>query len=234
MRYARQRILPEIGDEGQKRLSGAKVLVAGCGGLGSPAALYLAGAGVGKIGIADDDRVNISNLQRQILYSEKETGRPKVLCAVERLSALNSEIEIIPHFTRITEDNAEELIGQYDIVVDGTDNFRTRYLISDVCSRLHKPYVYGAIGEFTGQVSVLCYGNPGDPLFRSYRDIFPDEEAMYAMSEPSKAVMGVTPAITGSIEASETIKLICGFGQVLAGKLWTYDLRSNSCIILDI
>ena len=148
MRYDRQMILPEIGEEGQRKLKQAKVLIVGVGGLGSPIALYLAGAGVGCIGLVDDDVVSISNLQRQVLYSEKELGKPKAICAAERLSALNSETTSQPYPTRLTEENAQEIISQYDIVVDGCDNFPTRYLINDICAKTGKVYVYGAICGF--------------------------------------------------------------------------------------
>lgn len=158
MRYDRQMILPEIGEDGQQKLKQAKVLIVGVGGLGSPIALYLTGAGVGCIGLVDDDVVSTSNLQRQVLYSEKELGKPKAICAAERLSALNSEITIRTYPIRLTEENAQEIISQYDIVVDGCDNFSTRYLINDICAEMGKVYVYGAICGFEGQVSVFHYG----------------------------------------------------------------------------
>lgn len=222
MRYDRQMILPEIGEEGQKKLLDAKVLIVGVGGLGSPIALYLAGAGVGCIGLVDDDVVSISNLQRQVLYSEKELGKPKAACAAERLSALNSEIKVQPYSTRLTEDNAFDIIGEYDMVVDGCDNFATRYLINDICIRQGKPYIYGAICGFEGQVSVFNFGDRK----KSYRDLYPDEEEMKRMPPPPKGVMGITPAVVGSIEATEVLKVIGGFGDVLAGELWTIDLRT--------
>ena len=208
MRYDRQMILPEIGEEGQRKLKQAKVLIVGVGGLGSPIALYLAGAGVGCIGLVDDDVVSISNLQRQVLYSEKELGKPKAICAADP--------------TRLTEENAQEIISQYDIVVDGCDNFPTRYLINDICAKTGKVYVYGAICGFEGQVSVFHYGEEK----KDYRDLYPDEEEMKRMPPPPKGVMGITPAVTGSIEATEVLKIICGFGEVLSGKLWTIDLRT--------
>lgn len=221
-RYERQTMLPEIGTEGQARLQAAKVLIVGVGGLGSPIALYLAGAGVGTIGLVDDDEVSISNLQRQVLYSEEELGDLKAVCAAMRLTALNSTITVNACPGRLSPDNARKLIGQYDIVVDGCDNFATRYLINDVCVELNKPYVYGAICGFEGQVSVFNYGN----IRKTYRDLYPDEQAMLLLPPPDKGVVGVTPAITGSVEATEVLKIICGFGEVLAGKLWTIDLRT--------
>ena len=151
-RYNRHIILPEIGEEGQMKLGKAKVLLIGVGGLGSPIALYLAAAGVGRIGLVDDDVVSESNLQRQVLYTESEVGQPKVICAARRLQALNSRLVVDTFPCRLTNENAEELISQYDLVIDGCDNFPTRYLISDVSARLHKPYIYGAIREFDGQV----------------------------------------------------------------------------------
>lgn len=222
MRYNRQIILPEVGEEGQNKLKKAKVLIVGVGGLGSPIALYLAGAGVGTIGLVDDDTVSITNLQRQVLYTEKELNKPKALCAVERLSALNSEICLRPYPTRLTEDNAYNIISDYDIIVDGCDNFATRYLINDICAKQEKPYVYGAICGFEGQVSVFHYGDNK----KTYRDLYPNELEMNQIPPPSKGVMGVTPAIVGSIEASEVLKIICEFGNVLAGELWTIDLRT--------
>lgn len=222
MRYDRQRILPEIGEEGQRKLKRAKVLIVGVGGLGSPIALYLAGAGVGCIGLMDDDVVSISNLQRQVLYSESELGKSKAICAAQRISSLNSEITIRSYPTRLTKENAREFISQYDVIVDGCDNFATRYIINDVCEELEKPYVYGAICGFEGQVSVFHYGEKK----KTYRDLYPDEEEMRRMPPPPKGVMGVTPALVGSIEATEVLKIICDFGEVLAGKLWTIDLRT--------
>lgn len=230
VRYSRQISLPEIGKDGQEKLHKAKVLIVGVGGLGSPIALYLVGAGVGTIGLVDDDTVSISNLQRQVLYTESEVGRSKVHCAARRLQALNSEVEVRTYPFRLNRENVHSLIAGYDIVVDGCDNFATRYLISDCCSLLNKPYVYGAIQGFEGQVSVFCYG--GQP--KTYRDLLPDETAALRMPVPDNAVIGVTPAIVGSVEANEVLKLICGYGEVLAGKLWTVDLRSMQSFILSL
>lgn len=220
-RYQRQIILPEIGETGQKKLRNAKVLLVGVGGLGSPIALYLAGAGIGTLGLIDDDEVSITNLQRQVLYSETELGKKKALCAAERIRNLNSDVTVNAYPCRLTPENAEEIISGYDLVVDGCDNFATRYLIGDTCTGQGKPYIYGAIRDFDGQVSVFSYrGGP------AYRDLYPDETEMLAMPLPPKGVMGVTPAVVGSVEAAETIKIICGFGEILSGKLWTIDLRT--------
>lgn len=228
-RYNRQIILPELGEEGQQRLQRAKVLIVGVGGLGSPIALYLAGAGVGTIGLMDDDTVSISNLQRQVLYTEVEVGQPKALQAQKRLQALNSSIRVTAHPFRLTPDNAEELISPYDIVVDGCDNFATRYLINDTCVKLGKVYVYGAIRAFDGQVSVFNYQGGPD-----YRSLFPDESAMLSMPHPPKGVLGVTPGMVGCAEAAEVLKIIGGYGEVLSGKLWVADLRTMETHILAL
>lgn len=229
MRYERQIILPEIGIEGQEKLKNSKVLIIGAGGLGSPISLYLTGAGVGTIGLVDDDVVSISNLQRQILYSEKEVGEKKVLFAKKRLEELNSEVIINAYPYRLTQENAQDLISQYDIIVDGSDNYSTRYLINDTCVLLNKPYIYGAISGLEGQVSVFNYKNDST----NYRDLYPDEEEMTQII-PFKGVMGVTPGVVGSVEASEVIKIICGFGEILSGKLWTIDLRSLQTNIISL
>lgn len=228
-RYHRQLLLSEIGEEGQEKLRRARVLIVGVGGLGSPIALYLTGAGVGTIGLIDDDTVSISNLQRQVLYTESEVGMPKAVCAARRLKALNSQTTIIPYPIRLTEENAHHIIGQYDVVVDGCDNFHTRYLISDTCAALHIPYIYGAIAEFTGQVAILCYGKTG----KTYRDLFPDEEKK-SPQQGRNGVVGTTPAIVGGMEANETLKLICGYGQPLIDRLWTIDLRNLQCLMIEL
>lgn len=228
-RYDRQISLPEIGEAGQEKLRQAKVLIVGVGGLGSPIALYLAGAGVGTLGLVDDDKVSISNLQRQVLYAEADLGQPKPLCAARRLKSLNSGINVVAYPYRLDAENASELIREYDIVVDGCDNFATRYLLNDTCRALEKPYVYGAIQGFEGQVSVFHYGE----YSRSYRDLYPDEKEASHVPSPDQPVIGVTPAIVGSVEANEVLKLICGYGEPLAGKLWTIDLRTMQSYLLS-
>ena len=227
-RYNRQIILPELGEEGQQRIQRAKVLIVGVGGLGSPVSLYLTGAGVGTIGLMDDDVVSISNLQRQILYSEAEVGMPKAIQAKKRLEALNHDVQINAYPTRLTKENADE-ISQYDIVVDGCDNFATRYLINDTCVQLGKIYVYGAIRAFDGQVSVFNYQGGPD-----YRHFFPDEDEMLSMPHPPKGVLGVTPGIVGCTEATEVLKIIGGYGEVLSGKLWIIDLKTMETHILSL
>ena len=228
-RYNRQILLDEIGETGQLLLKQARVLIVGVGGLGSPIALYLAGAGVGTIGLIDDDTVSETNLQRQVLYSEPEIGLSKAEQAKLRLQALNSDIRVEAWNERLTPQNAECLIANYDIVVDGCDNFRTRYLINDTCVRLDKVYVYGAIREFDGQVSVFNYQGGPD-----YRTLFPDEKEMLAMPHPSKDVLGVTPGVVGCVEASETMKVILGSPYVLSGKLWHIDLRSLESYVISL
>lgn len=217
--YHRQTLLPEIGEEGQQKLKQAKVLIVGVGGLGCPIALYLATAGVGCLGLIDDDVVSLSNLHRQVLYDEADIEQPKVQCAVRHLQKKNSDIELTAYPMRLTKENAETLIRDYDIVVDGCDNHATRYLISDVCHRLQKPYVYAAIGAFQGQVGILCYDHDAP----TYRTLFPDEEAMLSV-EAGKGVIGTTPAVVGSIAANEVLKLTVGFGEALIGKILFIDL----------
>ncbi len=227
-RYARQLLLPEIGEEGQLKLAEAKALIVGVGGLGSPIALYLAGAGVGTIGIVDDDKVSVSNLQRQVLYSEFQNGRQKTLCAKERLEHLNGDVKVETFQTRLTHDNAPEIMAGFDIVIDGSDNFSTRYAISDTCEQLGIPYIYGAINAFEGQVAVLCKGKA------TYRTLYPDEEETLSMPHPGKGVVGVTPAIVGSVEASQALQLICGFGSPLIDRLWTINLLTMQSFIIEL
>ncbi len=226
-RYARQMSLPEVGERGQELLSRAKVLIVGVGGLGSPIALYLAGAGVGTLGLVDGDVVSRSNLQRQVIYSEGDEGQNKAQCAARRLNNLNSEVTTVVHDFMLTKDNVSELISHYDIVVDGTDNFAVRFVISDECHRQSKPYVYGAINELDGQVCVLCKGRA------TYRTLM-DEDDASTMPAPSKAVLGVTPAVVGSVEASQVLQLICGYGSPLIDKLWTVDLRTMESYIISL
>ena len=218
-RYQRQILLPEIGQEGQEKLRKSRVLIVGVGGLGCPIALYLCGAGVGHLGLIDNDSVSFSNLPRQVLYDESDIGQPKAECAVRHLQAKNSDIHIEGYPFRLDKENAEALIARYDIVVDGCDNHATRYLISDVCHKLQKPYVYAAIGAFQGQAGVLCY----DEQASTYRTLFPDEDVM-CDRKAEKGVIGTTPAVIGSLVANEVIKLIIGYGDVLKNKLSYIDL----------
>ena len=228
-RYSRQRMLAEVGDEGQRRLGAARVLIVGVGGLGSPVAMYLAAAGVGRIRLADDDSVSLDNLQRQILYTEADISSPKAECAARRLRAMNSDITVEAHVVRVDKDNIRSLAEGCDVVVDGCDNFATRYLISDTCLRLGKPYVYGAIRGLEGQVAVLCTS----PEAKTYRHLYPEEEEMLGLV-PDKSVVGVTAALVGVTQASEALKLICGYGEVLRDRLWTIDLRTLQSYILTL
>lgn len=228
-RYERQTAIPEIGVEGQRKLQLARVLLVGVGGLGSPIALYLAAAGIGTLGLIDDDVVGLSNLQRQVLYTEDEIGQSKVACAARRLQALNHKLHVETYAERLTDKNVCHLVKSYDVIVDGCDNFATRYLVNDTCLALHKPYVYGAIQEFYGQVSVFSYGNHP----HSYRELYPNETVMKT-TPAVKPVLGTTPAITGSIQANEVIKIIVGYGVVLSGKLWTIDLQTLQTNLLTL
>lgn len=228
-RYLRQTVLPELGESGQQKLMNAKVLIVGVGGLGSPTSLYLTAAGVGTLGLVDDDVVSVNNLQRQILYTEAEVGLSKAECAARRLHALNSDVTIHTYPCRLTPENAAELVSHYDVVVDGCDNFATRYLLNDTCLAAHKPYVFGAIKGFEGQVSVFSAG----PAPRSYRELFPEDRVVQPTDIRDKGVLGTTPAMVGSVLATETIKLSTGFGEPLIGKLWTVDLRTMQSMILE-
>lgn len=225
-RYSRQTGLPQIGTEGQTKISRARVLIVGVGGLGSPISLYLAGAGVGHIGLVDDDVVSPSNLHRQVLYTTAETGQSKAAQAARRLTALNPEVEVTALAVRLTKENAEEIVSNYDIVVDGCDNYATRYVIDDVCRRLGKPYVYGAVCGFEGQASVF-HATPSSP---GYRNLYPTPPPPPA----SKALVGMTPGVVGSILAHETLKLICGYGPTLDGRLWTINLLTMESFTLAL
>lgn len=218
-RYSRHLLLPEVGLEGQKRLKAARVLVVGAGGLGSPVCLYLAAAGVGTLGIIEFDVVDTSNLQRQILYCEADAGQSKLNAAVKRLRQLNSHITIVPHAERLEPDNALRLFEPYDIIVDGTDNFPTRYLANDACVLLGKPYVYGSIFRFDGQASVFYA--PHGPCYRCLFPSPPPQGQVPSCAEGG--VLGVLPAQVGSIQANEALKLIIGKGTSLLGRLMTID-----------
>ncbi len=218
-RYARHLVLPEVGPEGQLALQEASVLVVGAGGLGSPALLYLAAAGIGRIGLIDDDTVDITNLQRQVLHSTSEVGESKAASAERRISDLNPEVIVEAIEGRLDASNALEIIDRYDIVIDGTDNFETRYLIGDACEILDKPWVFGSIHRFEGQVAT--FNHEGGP---NYRDLFPEPpEDGLAPNCAEAGVLGVLPGIIGSIQATEAIKLILGIGDSLSGELLVVD-----------
>ncbi|MCF8463313.1 MAG: HesA/MoeB/ThiF family protein [Flavobacteriales bacterium] len=224
MRYARHIALDEVGESGQQKLLNAKVLVIGAGGLGCPALQYLAAAGVGSIGIVDGDTVNESNLQRQILYSNSDIGRLKVEAAKERLNALNPAISITIYPENLTAQNALAIIQDYDFVMDGTDNFAARYLVNDACVKLNKPFVYGAIHKFEGQLSVFNF-NDGP----TYRCLFPENPQQNQIPNCEEVgVLGVLPGVIGTLQATEIIKLILGIGEPLSGKLKLINLLTNS------
>jgi adenylyltransferase/sulfurtransferase len=220
VRYARHIILPQIGGDGQRRLLESSVLCIGAGGLGSPIAMYLAAAGVGRLGVVDFDRVDLTNLQRQILHGTSDVGRPKVASAADTLRELNPGIEVEPHDTVLTSENAMDVLGRYDLVIDGSDNFPVRYLVNDATQFLGKPLVYGSIYQFEGQVTVFLPGDAGP----CYRCLFPQPPPPGTVPNCAEAgVFGVLPGIVGSIQATEAIKMITGVGDPLVGRLLIFD-----------
>ena len=220
-RYSRHTMLSEIGCEGQKRLSQARVLIVGVGGLGSAISIYLTAAGIGHIGIIDNDVVSESNMQRQILYSENEIGRSKTQCAYNRMKLLSQRTHIDTYPTRLDSHNAADIISQYDMVVDGCDNAVTRYIIDDICAQQGKPYIYGAIDAYSGQVSVF------DARQRwRYIDLYPDIDCAIAQQQHIEGVVSTLPGIIGTIQATEVIKLITGMGDCLIKKVFTIDTRT--------
>jgi adenylyltransferase/sulfurtransferase len=223
-RYNRHIIIPEFGEEGQLKLKAAKVLIIGSGGLGSPALLYLTAAGVGTIGIVDFDVVDDSNLQRQVLFDIHEIGKPKVEAARRRLEALNPHTRFILHNTHINADNALDIIKDYDVVADGTDNFPTRYLVNDATLLLDKPNVYGSVFQFEGQVSVFNYVNSRGERGPNYRDLYPTPPPPGLVPSCAEGgVLGVLPGIIGSLQALEVIKIVTGVGEPLSGRFYTFD-----------
>ncbi len=235
IRYARHLAIPQFGIEGQKKLKAAKVLVVGSGGLGSPLLLYLAAAGVGHIGIVDFDTVDDSNLQRQVLFTTEDIGMPKTTIAKQRLLALNPHINVKTHDVQLTSQNALEIVKDYDIVADGTDNFPTRYLVNDACLLLGKINVYASIFRFEGQVAVFNYPNSDGKRSPNYRDLYPEPPPPGLVPNCAEGgVLGVLPGIIGSIQASEVIKIITGVGQPLVGKLFIFDLASFVPRVLNI
>jgi len=218
-RYARHLILPEIGAEGQRKLKNARVLLVGTGGLGAPLGMYLAAAGVGTLGIVDFDTVDASNLQRQIIHGTRDVSRPKTASAKDRLRDINPHVNVVAYETRLTSANAQDIIREYDIVADGTDNFPTRYLVNDACILLGKPNVYGSVFRFEGQASV--FGVPGGPCYRCLYPEPPPPGLVPSCAEGG--VLGVLPGIIGTIQANETIKLIVGGGEPLVNRLLLFD-----------
>lgn len=229
-RYQRQLIVPGIGADGQLRLKRARVIVIGAGGLGSPVLMYLAAAGVGRIGIVDSDEVSTSNLQRQILYTSDDITKPKAETAAVRLRLMNPHVEVSAYPVRFTTENASSVLAGYDIAVDCTDNYSTRYILSDATLRAGIPMVYGAVREFMGQVSVFNYrGGP------SYRDLYPEEIHLASGEKPGPpGVMGPLPGIIGSAQACEIIKIITGAGDVLSGRLMQVDMLNQRIDIISL
>ena len=218
VRYSRHLLLEEVGEAGQEKLLQAKVLVVGAGGLGSPVLLYLAAAGIGTLGIMDDDTISESNLQRQVLYDSLCLGAPKAETARRKLQALNPHCTVHIYDERLTATNAPQIIPAYDIVIDATDNLTARYVINDACVAAGKPFVYGSICEFEGQVSVFNYrGGP------TYRDLYEYHDGVPDFRQPL-GVIGALPGVSGSIQASETVKVILGSDSILSGKLLLIDL----------
>jgi sulfur-carrier protein adenylyltransferase/sulfurtransferase len=218
-RYSRHLLIPEFGINGQLRLKNSKVLVIGCGGLGSPVLLYLAAAGIGTIGLIDNDLIDDSNLQRQVLFDTASIGKPKVEAATKRLQALNPYITLIPYEYYLDASNALAIFDSYDLIIDGSDNFQTRYLVNDACVLLGKPFVYGAIHRFEGQVAIFNYQNGSN-----YRDLFatpPPPELAPNCAEAG--VLGVLPGIIGCLQANEAIKLLAQIGEPLTGRLFVID-----------
>lgn len=224
LRYSRHLILPEVGKAGQLRLKAAKVLLVGAGGLGSPTAMYLAASGVGRIGVVDFDDVDLTNLHRQVIHGTPDVGRSKLDSAAESIQAINPNVEVVKHAAMITSENALEIIREYDLVVDGTDNFPTRYLVNDACVLLGKTNVYGSIFRFDGQATVLCA--PGGPCYRCLYPEPPPPGLVPSCAEGG--VLGVLPGLIGLVQATETVKAILGVGESLVGRLLLYDALAMS------
>jgi molybdopterin/thiamine biosynthesis adenylyltransferase/rhodanese-related sulfurtransferase len=235
IRYSRHLVLAEFGLAGQLKLKQSKILVVGAGGLGSPALLYLAAAGVGCIGIADHDNVDLSNLQRQVLFGTQDIGKNKSLAAVARLKSLNDQIQLQAHPEKITSANALALLKAYDIVLDGTDNFPTRYLLNDACVILDKPLIYGSILKFEGQVSVFNLKDKHGNHCANYRDLFPEPPSPESAPNCAEAgVLGVLPGMIGSMQATEAIKILADIGTPLAGKLLILDAYSMETSVITV
>ena len=234
-RYARHFVLPDFGMEGQQRLKNGSVLVVGAGGLGSPVLLYLAAAGVGRIGIIDADKVDDSNLQRQVLYTTKDIGIFKVKAAKKRLLALNPHIQIETYPFALTSANALKIIALYDVVADGTDNFATRYLVNDACVLCEKPNVYASIFRFEGQVSVFNFTQNDGTRGVNYRDLFPAPPPPNLVPNCAEGgVLGVLPGIIGSMQANEVLKIVSSVGEPLAGRLFVFDAASFTTKVLKV
>lgn len=225
-RYARHIVLPEVGGPGQQKLKAARVLVLGAGGLGAPVLQYLAAAGIGTLGLVDDDTVSLSNLQRQVIHDTDSVGLAKVESAKASIARINPHVHVQTHALRLNAENAQALIGDYDVVVDGSDNFATRYALADACAVAERPLVTGAMGRFDGTVTVLMpYTQGADGTQNpSYRDLFPDMPPPGAVPTCAQAgILGVLPGVIGSLQAMEVIKLVTGIGEPLIGRLLLYN-----------
>lgn len=226
LRYQRQVLMKEFGAKAQQKLSDAKLLVIGAGGLGCPALQYLSAAGVGQLGIVDFDVVSETNLHRQILYTHADIGEYKTTVAAKKITLSNPDVRVIEINNRLTQENALEEIAKYDLVIDGTDNFFTRYMINDACAILNKPLVYGSVLKFEGQVGVFNLEDPQTKIKTSYRDLFPTSTDSVSCSEAG--VLGVLPGIIGTLQATEAIKIITGVGKPLCNSILTYNALNNS------
>ncbi len=228
-RYARHIVLAEIGGPGQQKLKRARVLVVGAGGLGSPVLLYLAAAGVGTLGVVDDDTVSLSNLQRQIIHPTHSVGKAKVDSAVAAVAEINPHVQVEPHQVRLDAENVDALVAAHDVVVDGSDNFETRYLLADVCQRLKRPLVAGALGRFDGSLTVLKpyeFESDGRPN-PSLRDLFPEPPPAGLVPSCAEAgIVGALAGVIGTLQAVEVVKLITGIGEPLIGRILLYDALS--------
>jgi adenylyltransferase/sulfurtransferase len=226
-RYSRHLALPDFTEESQDKLKNSKVIVVGAGGLGSPVLHYLTAAGVGTIGIIDYDVVEISNLQRQVIFTEADLGKPKAQVAAERLKLLNSKVKFNIYLEKLTSDNALELLKPYDLIIDGTDNFPSRYLINDSSVILNKPFIYGSVYRFEGQVAVFNYAYNDGKRGSNYRDLFPEPPPPDLVPNCEEGgVIGVMPGIIGTMQAAEAIKIITGIGEVLSDKLLIIDIQT--------
>jgi molybdopterin/thiamine biosynthesis adenylyltransferase/rhodanese-related sulfurtransferase len=229
-RYSRQLRLPDFGEAGQERLRSANVLIVGAGGLGSPVALYLAAAGVGHIGIVDNDKVELSNLHRQIVHTVADLQRDKAASAADALARLNPGVRVSQHVARLDNANAATIIGDYDLVVDGSDNYATRYAVNDACARLGKPWVYGSVERFSGQVSL--FGAANGPC---YRCVYPEPPGPGSTASCEEiGVLGAVPGVIGSLQAVEALKWLAGLGQPLAGRLLQFDFKSGQSRMVAI
>lgn len=227
-RYSRQLMLSQIGEEGQNRLRASRVAVIGLGGLGSVVTTYLAGAGIGTLVLADPDTVSLSNLQRQVLYSECEIGLQKVYCAARRLHSLNSDVNIICVPEGLTPENGRDILAGCDLVVDCTDNYSTRFLLDDICAMLDLPWIYGSIGEFDGQLTVL-----GGKAKKRYTDLYPDRDTLCALPRRTLGVLGAVPGVIGSMQACEAVQYLATGNAGLDGRLLSIDMLTFDSSIIE-